>query len=334
MKILTFILSVLLTTALLFGAVVLTVLASPDSTGGAFLLGILGATFLVYGPLTIGSVTAYWDPAVSDRSRHYLRRWLLVTIGVEVLSAIAVVVFVYLTSAAAWIAGVMIGGSAVLTVLALVVGPIIRRHDARHRSPEPAWTPISRREIQRATVTIAATFGIVLVVGLAAILTIDGANHGRVGIVRDILFAVDFACIAGALAAIIVAIPLNRRLRGITAGDVARMRDVVKVVLRGKRLELDAADQVSAMKYAAVASVTIPLQLTYLVLLYIGLGMNQTVLLTGKNPAAFTVGYLIFIVLFLAFFVPLSVVRLRRARRYIAEKGQALGVEQLGDLAS
>lgn len=77
MRIVAFILSIVLTSALLLGGVFLIALHLGDDPAWILVTSI-AVTILVYGPLTVGSFRAYWDVRGSDSSRRYYRRVLLV----------------------------------------------------------------------------------------------------------------------------------------------------------------------------------------------------------------------------------------------------------------
>ncbi|MDY7529982.1 MULTISPECIES: hypothetical protein [unclassified Cryobacterium] len=103
-------------------------------------------------------------------------------------------------------------------------------------------------------------------------------------------FAAESAFFAEALACILVALPLNRRLRESVSRDLGRLRKVGKVVLRGKHLELDHDEPVAAAKDAVLISMVFPFQLAYITLLYAGLRIQQAQSLVSGTRSEFSIG--------------------------------------------
>ena len=93
MRIVAFILFIVITTGLLMGGVFLLVVHTDDKYAIWVFVASLAMMIFVYGPLTLGSVRAFWDVTGSEDSRRYYRRVILVVIGLEVLAAVVTVVY-------------------------------------------------------------------------------------------------------------------------------------------------------------------------------------------------------------------------------------------------
>ena len=104
MKAFAFVAATVVATALLLGGTVLIVLQSPRHSTGLQLLAIMSLVILVYGPLTLGSLRAYWNVNLSDASRRAYRLWFRVITGLEVVGAVGIVAFAIL-----FVAGLLAG---------------------------------------------------------------------------------------------------------------------------------------------------------------------------------------------------------------------------------
>lgn len=313
MKVLAFILSTIIGTALVTGGALLIALQSPGRAIGLDLLGIFALTILVYGPLMLGSMTAYWDVKRSEGSRSYFRRYLWVVVGLEAAAAVAIVVFAVLAGAEVWLPVLFVGGGVVLTAVGLVVGRLLNRYERAHPRPEENWAPVGRREVQRKVVIVAVTFVVALVLGLVlfGVVLEDGDGIGA-----TIVLTVVFAALAGAVAAMIVTVPLNRRLREASGGDLGSMRKLGKVVLNRKPIELDEEERVAAVKYASIMPVILAFSLGWFTLLYLAIGLNQVVQMVSGHYSPLSAGSIAILAGMLVFLYPYYIVRIRRARRY------------------
>lgn len=316
MRITAFIVSVVVTSALALGGTLLVVFAAPPRVDWTLFLATASVVTLVFGPLTLGSLTAYWDFGSDPARRRLLRRWIVGVVLAEVAGVAAVVAYAVLNGSPWWLVVVFAGGGALLTAVALVVGPVILRREAASGAAKTAWVPITQREITRKVVTVAAVFAGVLVVGLvvAAVVftTVDGLSGE---LASGLGFAVALAFFASAVTCVVTTLSFNRALREVTDRDPALVQKVGRVVLKGKAVDLDAAERVAAARYAQVVAVTLPFQLAYLVLLYAGLALQQVQgLLSGASP--FAAPLLVLLVVVLVAFLPWTVLRIARARRY------------------
>ncbi|WP_290474422.1 hypothetical protein [Leifsonia sp. 71-9] len=323
MKVLAFVLSVLIATALVAAGTALIVIQSPSHSLGLDLVAIFALTVFIYGPLLLGSVTSYWDVRGSAGSRASFRRYLWVVLGIEALAAIAIVVYSVMAGTPIWFPIVFIVGGAVLTVAGLTIGRALHRHEQAHPRADESWRPVSRHEVSRKVLGIAVTFVAIFIVGLV-VFGLLGASDGAPSLGDQLTFAFQFATIGAALTAILVSVPLNRRLRSTVGGDFGTIRTVGKVVLGNKEVELDHAGQVAAAKYATIIPTILGFQLSYLTLLYLGLGTQQVRMILGGRNEAFNIGFTILLIAILVAFIPYVVVRIRRARTYAREHGELL----------
>ena len=327
MKVLALVLSSVVATLLLIGSLVVVLVVVPKTSPILFLLPTLAFTFFIYGPLSFGSATFYWDFGSSDDSRRYLRRYLWIVGGLELLAAVALIVFAVMTGAPIWLPIVFIALCAILMVVAPLIGRALRRYDDGHSQRRPSWVPTDASIVRRKIRTIVITFVAALVV-FFALFTLVFAQFGDKGdgVASTALFAFEFAAIAGAFAAIIVSIPLARDLRGAGNRDITLTRKVAKVVLRGKKIELNEVEETAAARYAAAASVYFPFMLTYLVLLYLGIGSGlvKTIADGTSDTSMITVVELVFLAVVLVVFFPMQIVRTRRARQYAIDHDDLL----------
>lgn len=319
MRIAAFIVAVVVTSALALGGTLLVVFAAPPRVDWTLFLATVSVVALVFGPLTLGSLTAYWDFGGDPARRRLLRRWIVGVVLAEMAGVAAVVAYAVLNGSPWWLVVVFAGGGALLTAVALVVGPALQRQDDASRDPGPTWVPITRSEITRKVATVAAVFAGVLVVGLvvAAVVftTVDGLSGE---LASGLWFAVALAFFAGAITCVVTSLSFNRALREATDRDPALVQKVGRVVLKGKPVDLDPGERVAAARYAQVVAVTLPFQLAYLVMLYSGLALQQVQgLLSGASP--FAAPLLAVLVVVLVAFLPFTVLRIARARRYARE---------------
>jgi hypothetical protein len=325
-KILAFILSIIVATALLMGGAFLLILTTPGHEDTGFILAAtLSLTVFVYGPLTIGSLTAYWDVRNSPESRRYYSLWFWITLGLEVLAAITLITFSLLASSPIWAAILIIVVGAALTTISPVIGRALLRYD-RKRRPEDtaAWTPITRAEIAKKVRAVGITFLATLLISVIGLTVLGSVIDHKFPAGEVLSFAAQFAFIAGAMACIIVTIPLNRRVRESVTRDIGLVRKIGRVVLRGKSAQLTPDEEVAAAKYSVVMPITLSFALGYITLLYVGIGIGEVRSLsdaynTGLDP--YFIG--IYIVLLLVLF-PVYILRIRRARRYAREHADLL----------
>ena len=315
LKVFAFIFSLVIATGLMLGGTVLIFVLSPHHSTGLQLLASFALTVMIYGPLTLGSLTSNWNVTRTEGSQRFYKRWLRVVIGLEFLGAIAIIAYTVAAQLPAWIPVLFIAGEIALTGISLLIGRFLLRHDETH--PQPSrWAPITRKEIRRKIAVVAITFAVVFALALMVFSAFIDSNKGdsRPGV--EALVALAFALLAAGFACVIVSLPLSRRLRDAVGRDLGTIRKVAKVVLSNKKLDLDQSEQVAAAKYAAVIPTTLSFMLGYLILLYLGLGIQQVQHLISGQVDAFQLGFSAFLVIALVTIIPIYAVRIRRARVY------------------
>ncbi|MFM9921288.1 hypothetical protein [Lacisediminihabitans sp. H27-G8] len=316
MRILAFVSSIIVATALLMGGVVLLVVNTSQKNSLWILAAVLAMSIFIYGPIILGSFRAYWDVTSSTDSARYYRRLLLIVLGLEVLAAIIIVAFAVLTSTGPLIPVVFIGVGIVLTVAALLIGPAFYRYDLAHPAATSDWVAIEKAQIRKRILAIAITFIGVLVLAMVALTTLNALTPHTLNVLQTLLFALSFACIFAGGVSVFSTIGWNRRLRDVTDRDPSRLRRVARVVIKRKPLDLDEKDLVAAARFAAVISVTMSFQLAYIVLLYVGILLQQINALATGKAGDFIVVIVTLLLATLAILLPLQTVRIQRARRY------------------
>jgi hypothetical protein len=313
-------LSVILGTGLVIGGIASVMVSIPSGSSGLLWLALLAVTIFVYGPLLIGAIRSHRDIGKSAEGQRYIRRLMEIVLGCELLGAISIVIFAALAGVPVWLPVLFVGIAIALTVVAMIVGRLLRQYDRSHASSERAWTPISRREIVSKIGIVAGTFTAAFV---AAVLLLgsfvpDLSAGGRVGM------GASLASVLASAACIVVSLPLNPRLRDAANSDLGRLRKLTRVVLRGKKLELNEDEQMAAARYAVLLSVALPFQLGYLVLFYVGLGLQQFEVLTLFDNSSFSVVLLAALAALLVVFTPMFGSQIVRARRYASDHGDLL----------
>lgn len=320
-RILAFVVSILVVTAALLGGVVLIVRATPDADPWLGPLATLALTILVYGPLLLGSLNSYWDVRRNDESRRYYRLWFWIILGLEVLAAVAIVVFAVAASSPVWVPVVIIGGAALLLVVALLVGRWLGVRDDRRPLDDSSIQVIDGAQIRRKIGIVALVFAVALAAGLVFGVLVALRSDEPGG--RFVLFALQIAFLAATFAGILVARPLNLALRESAGRDLGLVRKLTRVVLRGKGIALDPAEQVAAVRYAVVARTALGFQLGYTTLLYAALLLQYLGSLIDGPPPLFYTVLAIALVVVLVVYYPIFIIRIRRAARY-AEEHDAL----------
>ena len=317
MRIAAFVGTIIVATLVNVGGIALLLLASPPHIESLIWLPIVSLMVFVYGPLLIGSVTAYWDVRASPDAWRYFRWWFVVVYGLQVLGAAAIVVFAVLAAAPAWLPLAYIVVAVLLNLLALRVGRALRRREESRRPADATWRPITRESIVRRILIVAATFMVVLIVGgvgFSVLFSFVAVHHRGIG--TALAFAVEFAFLGAAFACIAVSLRLNRMVREQVSRDVGRLRKVAKVVLRGKRIPLDPDEELAAARYAVVIGVTLPFTLAYITLIYVGMAIQEIGQLGSEPGDPFPKVFLGFLIVALVVLLPLSVIRIRRAHTY------------------
>jgi hypothetical protein len=323
-RVFVFVASVIVATALTMGAILLVVFTAPRHTGALIALPTAAVSLLIYGPMLLGSLSAYWQPKTTTESRRSFRIWYIVVGSLELVAAIAIAVYAALMGAPIWLPLVLIAGGALLNVLAIAVGRLVLRHEIAHRPLTQEWTPITRRDIIRKCIKVAITFAVVFVVALILFTVLGNAgSHSISHFGVQLSLAFEFGAIAAAFACIVVTLPLNRQIRETVGRDLGTIRKLAKVVLRKKDIPLDENEQVAAAKYAVVIAILLSFTLGYISLLYIGIAIQQVTVIFNEG-SVFAVGELVILVIVLLALFPLQIVRIMRARRYAREHADLL----------
>lgn len=234
------------------------------------------------------------------------------------LAAAVIVLAAAVTRAGILVPIVTVGGGAVLLAVALAVGPALYRYDRAHPRPGVEWQGIDPADIRKRVVATAVTFVGVLVLGCVGLGIVVAVSPRSLSFTGGLHLVVSLACIAAAVVCLLAANRWNRQLRDVTQRDPARLRAISRLVLRRKKVDLDDGDRAGAARYASIVSVTMSFQLTYFVLLYAGIIGNQVPLSRG-DMRWLSIGVIVFLIAGLVVFVPLQVVRIRRARAYARE---------------
>jgi hypothetical protein len=297
-------LTVLLATALTLGATLLLVFQLGHASLGLLIATSSVAPFLVIGPMLVGSIEGYWGGTASPDSRRLLRRWFLGVAAVDVVAAVLIVVTAVSACAPLWVPALLVLGAAVLLAVARPAGAAFRRTE-RPLSDDPVHPAVERAAVRRKIVVAIAL----------ALLAIVGRQHGH-DLTRLVPLAGQLTFTATAIVALVVARPLAFALRDTAGRDVARLRRIAKVVLGGKDLPLDAADQIAAARYALISPLSQSFQLAYIGLLYTALAFQFGSEAIDDRVGALPLIYLGGMVVVLVIAVPMTLRRIRRARRY------------------
>lgn len=322
MRIFAFVMSVVVTTLILMGGIVLLVVSSPDVAPGALLAVSIGLSLIVLAPMVIGSYLAYWGAHPSDEAaQRYQRRGFGIVLAVEALGLIALVAGAIVGHVVIWYSPVMIVLAIVLTLLAVVIGRALHGYDVRHPQPLASDVDLSRAAHAKRIRTIAIVFFATLITGIVLVLLLlvqqaDPLSSRELWVA--VLYATIVACFAGAFATIFISLGLARRMRDAAGQDFASARRISRVVVRGKDEPLSDSDLAAAGNYALFASAYFRYQLAYFALLYAGIiGQGITQYAQGIS----TFGLYMSVALVMVFLVLLPIL-LRQARRtslYAAE---------------
>ncbi|KQO95685.1 hypothetical protein [Leifsonia sp. Leaf264] len=263
----------------------------------------------------------------NEESRCYYRWWFWIVVGLDVLAAVAIVVFSLAAASPIWVPVVIVGGAALLLTVAIVVGRWLGVRDDRRPPDDRALSVIDGAQIRRKILIIALTFVIAMAAGLVFTTLLALADAGAEPSGRFVLFALQIALLAATFAGIIVARPLNLALRESAGRDLGLVRKLARVVLRGKDIELAPDERVAAVRYAVVARSALGFQLGYTTLLYLALLIQYLgVLIDGEPPLFYTVLAMILVVV-LVIYYPIFIVRIRRAARYAQEHAAVLDAD-------
>lgn len=319
MRITLYLVTVVVTSALAVGAGLLVALAFRSGPDWTVIAASAAVPFFVFGPLALGVVAAFWDPSSRD-GRSFSRWWFLGVVGVDVAAAVVVIVASTAAGTPAWVPAVLIAAGAALLAAARPVGALVRRTERPLRSGpwDAAALGIDPATVRRKTRTVVITFVVAAAVATVGVVLLDTLADGRKDIAASALVAGQLAFTAAAFAGALVATPYAQTLRDLGGRDLGRLRRFGKVVLRGKDLPLEPDEQIAAVRYAAVAQVSMRLQTTFLLLLYVGIACQFVSQMLRGSLGALPATILVLMVVVLAFTLPLTMQRIRRARAYVA----------------
>lgn len=332
MKVLAFILAMLVATGLALGGFLLICNLTPKASIWAVILASFALSILTYGPLLLGSLTAYFDVQTSSYSRRTFRLWLIVVGALEVVAVICIVAYAVLAGAPVWVPLLFIGIAGALTVIALGMGRwIFKRERARSSAQEP-WSPVSSDDLRRMVFIVAITFVVGLVVAMVTLLLL-GRSAAPAAVTTALLLSVGFAFFTAAFACSMVTLKLQRRLRDLADHDLGQTRKLTKVVLGRKPLKLDDDETIAATKFAVLLPTILGFQLGFILLLYVGIAFQQIAAMTrsGLGTPIF-IGVLVAMAVMLAWIVPLQARRIRRARTYARDHADLLPAQDAAEI--
>lgn len=326
MRVLAYLFVILASTALSLGAALLIGLQFHDAPNGLLIATAFTSPFLVMGPLVIGALAAYWDHRTSPESRRYLAWWFTGVVVVDVVAAVLIVLAAFSAGAPAWVPGLLIVGTAVLLAVARPLGGLFRRTE-RPIADDPDRSLPDARAIRGKVRAIGTTFVIAAVLATlgAALLASVGGERGS-DLLQSVLIAGQLTFTATAMATIFVTLPLNTALRDAGGRDIGRLRRFAKVVLRGKPIPLDDAEERGAVQYARIVPVTQQFQLAYIGLLYIGIAFQFVSAAIRGEFGVLPDFFLAAQVVVLVIVVPLTARRIQRARTYAEQHGGSAGI--------
>lgn len=319
MRVLAYLVTIVVTTALTLGAGLLVALYLREAPDGLLIAAAAAAPLLVMGPLIVASWAAYFD----DRTPYGRSRWLrsAFLVVVTVVAAAAVVVVIASLSARApwWVPTILVGGSAVLLALARPFGDRFRRTDVPIVDLRDQVLP-GPEVIRRKVAKIGATFVVAAVVTAIGVTVLNALDRsGPHEAVIGILLAGQLTFLATAFAAIIVAFPFSRLLRDAGGRDVDRLRRYAKLVLRGKGSPAAVDEQRAVVRYAEVVQVVLQFNLAYVMLLYVSIAFQFVSGILRGDLVVVSAVFLVLMVSALVWLLPRTISRIRRARRYVEE---------------
>lgn len=334
MRVLAFLATIIVTTALGLGAGLLVALYLGDAPNGLLIAAAAASPFLVFGPLFIGSWAAYFDHRTPSGGSRYLQRAFVVVLAVGAAAAVIIVIASSSVRAPLWVPVVLVGGSAILFAIARPIGNRFRRLEPPIVDVRDQVLP-GPDAIRRNVVAIGITFVIAATLSAIGVAVLNVLDHSRPHeALTVVLLAAQLTFLATAFASIVVALPYGRLLRDAGGRDVDRLRRYAKVVLRGKNLPIDGAEQPGAVRYAQVVQIVLQFNTAYITLLYISIAFQVVSGILRGNLVVFSSIFLVLMAGFLAWALPRTVVRIRRARQYLEEHPSAEPARKPGPRAS
>ncbi|MCY1694364.1 hypothetical protein [Curtobacterium sp. SL109] len=317
MRVVVSVLMIVVATALTLGAALLVVFGFADADRTLRIGSATAAPFLVMGPVAIGGLAGYWDHRASPESRRLLGWWFAGVAAIDVVAAVFIVLAALSARAPVWVPTLLVVGGAVLLGVARPLGALFRRTEPPmssvldHSVIEP---PAVRRAVRVVVVTFVVA-AVVASVAAGVLLTLGRRDPGDVA--QAVLLAGQLTFTATAVSAAFVSLPFSGALRDTGGRDIGRLRRFAEVVLRGKPVPLDDIERQGSVEYAKTIQLVLQFQLAFFGLLSTGLTFQFV-----SSALRGTVSSLVFfagLVVALVVLVPLTVRRIRRARRYVRQ---------------
>jgi hypothetical protein len=328
MRVLAYLVTIVVTTALTLGAGLLVALYLREAPDGLLIAASAAAPILVIGPLLVASWAAYFDDRTPSGHSRWLRNAFLIVAAVVAAAAIVVVIASVSARAPLWVPAVLVGGCAVLLALARPLGDRFRRTEVPMVDVRDQVVP-GRDVIRRKVTKIGATFVVAAVVTAVGVTVLNAFGGSRPHeAVIGLLLAGQLTFLATAFAAIIVALPFSRLLRDAGGRDIDRLRRYAKLVLRGKGSPVAADEQPAVVRYAEVLQLVLQFNLAYVTLLYVSIAFQFISGILRGSLVVFSAVFLVLIVGVLVWLLPRTIGRIGRARRYVEEHRSPVGDRQ------
>ncbi|MFJ2978749.1 hypothetical protein ACIPEP_07810 [Curtobacterium sp. NPDC087082] len=313
-RVLLYIATIVVATALSLGGGLLVALEFGSAAHGWLVAAAVCTPLVVMGPVLVGALAGYYDHRSSPESQRSLFRVSAVVAAVDVVAAVVFVLTALSAQAPLWVPVLLVVGAGVLLAVARPLGALFRRTEAPitdHGEDVPG-VGVVRRGVR----SIVTTFVIAAVVCTIGVTLLAAFSDRGGALLQVVLLGGQLTFTATAMAAIVVALPLNRALRDSGGRDLGRLQRYAKVVLRGKELPLDEADRAGAVRYARIVPLALQFQLVFTGLLYVAIAFQFVSSAVRGDLGLLPVVFLVAMVVVLAWAIPLSVRRIGRARRY------------------
>lgn len=313
-RVLLYIATIVVATALSLGGGLLVALELGSAAHGWLIAAAVCTPLVVMGPVLVGAFAAYYDHRSSPESQRSLFRVSAVVAAVDVVAAVVFVLAALSAQAPVWVPVLLVVGAGVLLAVARPLGALFRRSEPpiTDQGDDVPGTGLVRRGVR----SIATTFVIAAVVCTIGVTLLAAFSDRGGALLQVVLLGGQLTFTATAMAAIVVALPLNRALRDSGGRDLGRLQRYAKVVLRGKELPLDETDRAGAVRYARIVPLALQFQLVFTGLLYVAIAFQFVSSVVRGDLGLLPVVFLVAMVVVLAWAIPLSVRRIGRARRY------------------
>lgn len=313
-RVLLYIATIVVATALSLGGGLLVALELGSAAHGWLVAAAVCTPLVVMGPVLVGALAGYYDHRSSPESQRSLFRVSAVVGAVDVVAAVVFVLTALSAQAPLWVPVLLVVGAGVLLAVARPLGALFRRSEPpiTDQGDDVPGTGLVRRGVR----SIATTFVIAAVVCTIGVTLLAAFSDRGGALLQVVLLGGQLTFTATAMAAIVVALPLNRALRDSGGRDLGRLQRYAKVVLRGKELPLDEADRAGAVRYARIVPLALQFQLVFTGLLYVAIAFQFVSSAVRGDLGLLPVVFLVAMVVVLAWAIPLSVRRIGRARRY------------------